>query len=117
MTIDDFGTGYSNLSQLMRLPLTALKIDRSLVCGIAIGQRDAAILRAIVDMARSIEARVLAEGVEHPQQRDRLVAAGCDELAAAMLARTRRGQGIRARSLARLCCRLMTPIALVLQAA
>ena len=79
VAIDDFGTGYSNLSQLMRLPLTALKIDRSLVCGIATGQRDAAILRAIIDMARSIGARVVAEGVEHAEQRDRLAAAGCDE--------------------------------------
>ena len=87
VAIDDFGTGYSNLSQLMRLPLAALKIDRSLVAGIASRTRDAAILRAIIDMARSIGARVVAEGVEHPRQRDWLAAAGCDEYQGFLIAR------------------------------
>lgn len=87
VAIDDFGTGYSNLSQLMRLPLAALKIDRSLVAGIATRTRDAAILRAIIDMARSIGARVVAEGVEHPRQRDLLAAAGCDEYQGFLIAR------------------------------
>ncbi len=87
VAIDDFGTGYSNLSQLMRLPLAALKIDRSLVAGIPTCTRDAAILRAIIDMARSIGARVVAEGVEHPRQRDWLAAAGCDEYQGFLIAR------------------------------
>ncbi|MGC8517865.1 MAG: putative bifunctional diguanylate cyclase/phosphodiesterase [Steroidobacteraceae bacterium] len=87
VAIDDFGTGYSNLSQLMRLPLAALKIDRSLVAGIVTRTRDAAILRAIIDMARSIGARVVAEGVEHPRQRDWLAAAGCDEYQGYLIAR------------------------------
>ncbi len=87
VAIDDFGTGYSNLSQLMRLPLAALKIDRSLVAGIATRTRDVAILRAIIDMARSIGARVVAEGVEDPRQRDLLAAAGCDEYQGFLIAR------------------------------
>jgi len=87
VAIDDFGTGYSNLSQLMRLPLAALKIDRSLIAGIATHTRDVAILRAIIDMARSIGARVVAEGVEDPRQRDLLAAAGCDEYQGFLIAR------------------------------
>ncbi len=87
VAIDDFVTGYSNLSQLMRLPRAALKIDRSLVAGIATRTRDVAILRAIIDMARSIGARVVAEGVEDPRQRDLLAAAGCDEYQGFLIAR------------------------------
>ena len=79
LAIDDFGTGYSNLSRLIRLPLAAIKIDRSLIAGIATHARDAAIMRAIIDVARTLGARVVAEGVESTQQRDLLAAAGCDE--------------------------------------
>ena len=79
LAIDDFGTGYSNLSRLIRLPLAAIKIDRSLIAAIATHARDAAIMRAIIDLARTLGARVVAEGVESTQQRDLLAAAGCDE--------------------------------------
>ena len=96
VAIDDFGTGYSNLSQLMRLPLAALKIDRSLIAGIATHTRDVAILRAIIDMARSIGARVVAEGVEDPRQRDLLAAAGCDEYQGFLIARPMDAVGLQA---------------------
>jgi EAL domain-containing protein (putative c-di-GMP-specific phosphodiesterase class I) len=64
-----------------------LKIDRSLVADIVTRARDVAILRAIIDMARSIGARVVAEGVEDPRQRDLLAAAGCDEYQGFLIAR------------------------------
>jgi diguanylate cyclase (GGDEF)-like protein len=87
VVIDDFGTGYSNLSQLMRLPLAAIKIDKSLVARIAMHERDAAIARAIIDIARTLGARVVAEGVESAQQRDLLAAAGCDEYQGFLIAK------------------------------
>ncbi len=87
LAVDDFGTGYSNLSQLIRLPLAAIKIDRSLIAGIATHARDAAIMRAIIDIARTLGARVVAEGVESTQQRDVLAAAGCDEYQGFLIAK------------------------------
>ena len=87
VVIDDFGTGYSNLSQLMRLPLAAIKIDKSLIARIAMHARDAAIARAIIDIARTLGARVVAEGVESAQQRDLLAAAGCDEYQGFLIAK------------------------------
>ncbi len=96
VAIDDFGTGYSNLSQLMRLPLAAIKIDKSLIAGIATHARDAATMRAIVDIARTLGARVVAEGVENLQQRDLLAAAGCDEYQGYLLAMPMDAQRLQA---------------------
>lgn len=95
LAIDDFGTGYSNLSQLIRLPLAAIKIDKSLIAGIATHARDAAIMRSIIDIARTLGARVVAEGVEQPQQRDLLAAAGCDEYQGYLIARPMDAKGVR----------------------
>jgi diguanylate cyclase (GGDEF)-like protein len=63
LSIDDFGTGYSSFTQLEQLPLAELKIDRSFVIGID-GTRRAAIVRSLVDLGRSLDLRVVAEGVE-----------------------------------------------------
>ena len=68
IAIDDFGTGYSSLSQLKQLPLNTLKIDRSFVCNITDNQDDATIARMIVDMARNLNLRVVAEGIETEAQ-------------------------------------------------
>jgi diguanylate cyclase (GGDEF)-like protein/PAS domain S-box-containing protein len=80
--LDDFGTGYSSLSSLHRLPLDALKIDRSFVGemdGASTGaHRGAEIVRTIVAMARSLGVRVVAEGVETREQLAALRALGCD---------------------------------------
>ncbi|HEX5870242.1 MAG TPA: EAL domain-containing protein [Longimicrobium sp.] len=80
--LDDFGTGYSSLSSLHRLPLDALKIDRSFVSemdGSSTGAyRGAEIVRTIVAMARSLGVRVVAEGVETREQLAALRALGCD---------------------------------------
>jgi len=78
VAIDDFGTGFSSLSHLKRFPIDTLKVDRSFVADILIDKGDAAIVSAVVAMARALDIRVVAEGVEREEQRLRLAEMGCD---------------------------------------
>ena len=78
-SIDDFGTGYSSLSYLKRFPIGKLKIDRSFIQGLPGDESDAGIVRAILQMARALGMRCVAEGVETEPQRQFLQAEGCDE--------------------------------------
>jgi diguanylate cyclase (GGDEF)-like protein len=77
IAVDDFGTGYSSLSYLRQLPVDELKIDRSFIIGMAGGEDDA-LVRGIIDLAHNLRLRVVAEGVETEDVRDRLRALGCD---------------------------------------
>jgi diguanylate cyclase (GGDEF)-like protein len=79
VAFDDFGTGYASLSSLKRYPVSRLKIDRSFVQGMLGSKEDAAVVRAILGMARSFRMETIAEGVENEQQRKALWELGCSE--------------------------------------
>jgi diguanylate cyclase (GGDEF)-like protein/PAS domain S-box-containing protein len=79
ISFDDFGTGYASLSLLTTYPLTRIKIDRAFVNGMLESRREASVVRAILDMARSFDLQTIAEGVETEAQRERLCRERCDE--------------------------------------
>ena len=76
--IDDFGTGYSSLAQLQRLPVDEIKIDRSFVIAMAADEAGEAIVRSTVELARALDVRVTAEGVENAAALARVTRLGCD---------------------------------------
>jgi diguanylate cyclase (GGDEF)-like protein len=78
VAMDDFGSGYSSLSSLRSFTFDILKIDRSFVKDIPSRRRDCAMARAILRMAHSLDLKVVAEGVESPEQQDLLREGGCD---------------------------------------
>jgi diguanylate cyclase (GGDEF)-like protein/PAS domain S-box-containing protein len=78
VAIDDFGKGHSSLAQLKSFPVDTLKLDRLFVRGIEQSERDAALVAAVVAMARALDVQLVAEGIEEPGQRERLVALGCE---------------------------------------
>jgi diguanylate cyclase (GGDEF)-like protein len=80
LAIDDFGTGYSWLGYLPTLPFSALKIDRSFIGRIQDHADGAGVVRSLIDLARKIGVRVVAEGIENSSQLDALVEMGADEV-------------------------------------
>jgi EAL domain-containing protein (putative c-di-GMP-specific phosphodiesterase class I) len=80
MAIDDFGTGYSSLAYLRKLNAHRLKIDRSFIADIADDAEAAAIVSSMIAMARALNLKVTAEGVETGAQAECLTALGCDSV-------------------------------------
>ncbi|BCJ38945.1 hypothetical protein Athai_64480 [Actinocatenispora thailandica] len=77
IALDDFGTGSSSLGMLARVPVDELKIDRSFVAGLVTSPEPAAVVRAAIDLGRSLDLSVVAEGVESQRQRAMLFELGC----------------------------------------
>jgi len=77
IALDDFGAGFCNFAYLKRLPLDCLKLDRGMIEGIVDDERDLAVLRGIVAMAKALGLSVIAEGIETEQQRDAIAREGC----------------------------------------
>jgi EAL domain-containing protein (putative c-di-GMP-specific phosphodiesterase class I) len=79
VSVDDFGTGYSSMSYLRRFPIDKLKIDRGFITEVMSRPEDASIVRAIISLAHSLRLKVVAEGVESPEQLEFLKTLGCDQ--------------------------------------
>ena len=94
LAIDDFGTGYSSLSYLKRIPVDYVKIDQAFIRGLGEGTVDAAITRAIIAMAHGLSLKVVAEGVERPEQLEFLKAERCDEVQGYLISRPVEADGL-----------------------
>ena len=96
LSIDDFGTGYSSLAYLKRFKIDRLKIDRSFVTGIASNPNDAAIVKAIIQMARTLNLKTVAEGVDNSKVLEILRDCLCDAVQGYLLCRPEPAEQIAA---------------------
>ncbi len=87
LSVDDYGTGYSSLEQLQRIPFTEMKIDRAFVNGATQDSSARAILGSSIELARKLDMRVVAEGVENREDWDLVAKLGCDIVQAYFIAR------------------------------
>jgi EAL domain-containing protein (putative c-di-GMP-specific phosphodiesterase class I) len=78
LAIDDFGTGFSSLAYLRNLPISVIKIDQSFVRGMLSNDNDRVLVETIISMAHNLGLKLVAEGVETAEQRDRLAELGCE---------------------------------------
>jgi diguanylate cyclase (GGDEF)-like protein/PAS domain S-box-containing protein len=93
-SVDDFGTGFSSLSSLRQLPLATLKIDRSFVSHMATNERDASIVRSIINLAHDLGLEVVAEGVDGDESLSMVTRMGCDHAQGYAIAPPAAGQAI-----------------------
>jgi len=96
VALDDFGTGYSNLRALMNLPIQTVKLDRSLIADVGKNARVSKLVTAMLQAARSLGVRIVAEGVEEEAQALFLRAAGCDRMQGYYFARPMCGDDMEA---------------------
>ncbi|MBC7942780.1 MAG: EAL domain-containing protein, partial [Chitinophagaceae bacterium] len=96
VALDDFGTGFSSLAYLQDLPIDVLKVDRSFVAGLDVGDGGASgrIVDTVVRLAHGLGARVVAEGVETTEQMEMLRRLGCDAVQGFLLGRPQRAETI-----------------------
>jgi len=78
LALDDFGTGYSSLSQVARLPLDVLKIDKCFIDNCVTNRNDHMVVRTIIQLGQNLGMKIVAEGIEHQEQRQLLLAEQCD---------------------------------------
>jgi EAL domain-containing protein (putative c-di-GMP-specific phosphodiesterase class I) len=95
LAVDDFGTGYSSLQYLNRLPVDAIKIDKSFVRAMTGSESSTAIVRATVDLGHNLGFTVVAEGVEDRATWDAVAAASCDEVQGFLVARAMPAEDLR----------------------
>jgi EAL domain-containing protein (putative c-di-GMP-specific phosphodiesterase class I) len=89
IAMDDFGTGYSSLSYLQSFPFDKIKIDQAFISNVERNKQSAAIVRAVIGLARGLELPVLAEGVETEEQRAFLAKEACDEIQGFLIGKPR----------------------------
>ena len=92
IALDDFGTGYSSLSYLQRMPIDAVKLDRSFVSELTTDAATVSMVRSVLAMAEALKLRVITEGVETEQQLNILRALGCDEAQGYLLGRPEKAE-------------------------
>jgi diguanylate cyclase (GGDEF)-like protein len=86
IALDDFGTGYSSLSYILQLPIDILKIDKRFIDSVDCDDRESRLTAAIIGLARTLDLRCVAEGIERPTQHQRLKELGCDYAQGVLLA-------------------------------
>lgn len=109
IAVDDFGTGYSSLAYLRRLPIDRIKIDRSFVEGVGTDPEATAVVRVIVELARSLHLSTVAEGIEDEVQSRTLAELGCDMGQGYLLARPLEPAAMTALVLAQRARRALAP--------
>lgn len=78
IALDDYGTGYSSLNRLGKLPVDIVKIDKSFVDQVDVSREGRALVQSIIDVAKALGMKSIAEGVERPDERAALAELGCD---------------------------------------